>query len=142
MATLTLFHQFVEDVAEGVHDLGTDTITVALSNAAPNQSTAATLSDITEISYTNVAGSRDLTLTSSSQTSGTYRLILADLTITASGGSVGPFQYIVFYNNSQTSPADPLIGYVDRGSALTLADGESVDIDLDGTNGLWSLAVA
>lgn len=127
----------MEHLAEGVHNLGTGQLVVALTNTAPN-ATDDVLADITQISYTNLS-SRNITTSSSAQTSGTYRLILTDLVLTASGGSVGPFRYVVIYNDTPTSPADPLIGYYDYGSSITLADGETLTIDFDGTNGLLSL---
>lgn len=138
MATFNKFNAFVEHLAEKVHNMATDQLVVALTNTAPTASNSV-LADLTQISYTNLS-SRNITTTSSSQTSGTYRLILTDLTLTASGGSVGPFRYVVIYNDTPTSPADPLIGYYDYGSSITLASGESLTIDFDGTNGLLSLA--
>lgn len=138
MATYTKFQPFVENLAEKVHNLGSDTLTVALTNTAPN-ATDATLSQITQISYTNCS-SRAITTSTSSQTSGTYKLVLTDLVLTASGGSVGPFRYVVIYNDTPTSPADPLICYYDYGSSITLASGETLTIDFDGTNGLLQLA--
>lgn len=138
MATFNKFNAFVENLAEKVHNLGSDQLVVALTNSAPSASNSV-LADITQISYTNLS-SRNITTASSAQTSGTYKLTLDDLTLTASGGSVGPFRYIVIYNDTPTSPADPLIGYYDYGSALTLADGETLTIDFDGTNGVLQIA--
>jgi hypothetical protein len=137
MATYTKFQAFVENLAEGVHNLQTGALKVALTNSAPNASTNTVLADITEITYTNLS-TRSITTSSSSQTSGTYSLVLTDLVLTASGGSVGPFRYIVIYNDTPTSPADPLIAYYDYGSALTLADGESLTIDFGSS--LFTLA--
>lgn len=137
MATFNKFNAFVEHVAEGVHNLGSNQLVVALTNTAPTASNSVR-ADLTEITYTNLS-SRNITTSSSAQTSGTYRLILNDLVLTASGGSVGPFRYVVIYNDTPTSPADPLIGYYDYGSSITLADGETLTIDFDGTNGLISL---
>ena len=89
--------------------------------------------------YANLS-TRNVTTTSSSQASGTYRLVLADLTLSASG-SVGPFRYIYLYNDSPTAPfVDPLIGYFDYGSSLTLAQGESLTIDFDQASGALTLA--
>lgn len=134
----------MEHLAEGVHNFSSDstcTITVALCNAAnaPSASADSVLADLTTIAYTNLS-SRVVSVSTSSQTSGTYRLILNDLTLSASGGSAAAFRYVVLYNDDPTSPADPLIGYYDYGSDLTLASGESLLIDFDGTNGLFSLA--
>lgn len=137
MATFNKFNSFVEAIAEKVHNLGSDQIKVALTNTAPTSANTV-LADITEISYTNCS-SRNVTTSSSAQTSGVYKLILTDLVLTASGGSVGAFRYIVIYNDTPTSPADPLIGWYDYGSSITLASGETLTIDFDGTNGLLNL---
>lgn len=101
-------------------------------------STNSVLTDLTQIAYTNLS-SRNITTSSSAQTSGTYRLILNDLVLTASG-AVATFRYIAIYNDTPTSPADPLIGFYDHGSDVTLANGETFTIDFDGVNGLFSLA--
>lgn len=141
MATFNKFNQFVEDVAEKVHNLGSDTIKVALTNTAPN-ATDATLSQITQISNGNgyTTGGTAATISSSAQTSGTYKLTLADVVFTASGGSVGPFRYAVLYNDTPSSPADPLIGYWDYGSSVTLASGETFTVDMDASNGVLTIA--
>lgn len=135
MASFNKIADFVEHVAEGVHNLGSDTLTIALSNTAPgSESTPPTgdgdgvLANVTQVSYANCS-SRVLTVSSSAQASGTYALVLSDLVLTASGGSVGPFRYIYIYNDTPTSPADALIAYYDYGSALTLNDGESLTLD-------------
>jgi hypothetical protein len=136
MATFNKFQPFVEDLAEGVHNLGSDQLAVALTNSAPN-ATDDQLSDITQITYTNLS-SRNITTSTSAQSAGTYKLVLTDLVLTASGGSVGPFRYVVIYNDTATN--DELIGYYDYGSSITLNDGETLTIDFDGTNGLIQLA--
>lgn len=137
MATYNKFNSFVEALAEKAHNLGADQIVVALTNTAPTASNTV-LADITEISYTNLS-SRNVTTTSSSQTSGTYKLVLADLVLTASG-TVGPFRYVVLYNDTPTAPADPLIGWYDRGSSLTMENTDTFTCDFDGTNGVIQIA--
>jgi hypothetical protein len=137
MATFNKLNGFVEHLAEGVHNLGSGALTLALSNTAPGSegtpptgSTAAcVLANVTQISYTNLS-SRVLTTSASAQTAGTYALTVNDLTLTASGGTVGPFRYVYIYNDTPTSPADPLIGYFDYGSSITLADGETFTFDV------------
>lgn len=136
MASFNKFQPFVEALAEKLHNLGSDQIVVALTNTAPN-ATDSVLTDITQITYTNLS-SRNVTTTSSAQTTGTYKLVLADLVLTASGGSVGPFRYVVLYND--TAAADNLIGYYDYGSALTLLDGETLTIDFDPSAGVLTIA--
>ena len=135
-STLTTVYSLVEAIAEKVHNLGSDTLKVALTNSAPTQSNTV-LANITEISYTNCSA-RTLTVSSSAQSSGTYKLVIADLVLTASGGSVGPFRYVVVYNDTATN--DELIGYYDYGSSITLADGETLTLDFDGSNGVFTLA--
>jgi hypothetical protein len=137
MATFNKFNAFVENVAEGVHNLGSNQLAVALTNVAPSASNSV-LADITQISYTNLS-SRNVTTSSSSQTSGTYKLVCADLVLTASG-TVPTFRYVVLYNDTPTSPADPLIGYYDYGAAVDLLNTETFTIDFDGTNGVLTLA--
>jgi hypothetical protein len=136
MATFNKFNAFVENVAEGVHNLGSGQLVVALTNTLPTASNSV-LADITQITYTNLS-SRNITTTSSAQTSGTYKLVLADLVLTATG-SVGPFRYVVIYNDTPTSPADPLIGWYDYGSSISLGNSETFTIDFDAANGLLTI---
>lgn len=138
MATFNKHNAFVENLAEKVHNLGSDALTYALTNTAPTAANSI-LSDLTQITYTNLSA-RVPTISSSSQTSGTYKLVLADLVLTASGGSVGALRYVDLYNDTPTSPADPLIGWWDYGSSITLADGETLTVDADPTNGVLQLA--
>ena len=126
MATFNKFNAFVEHCTEGVHNLATGQLVIALTNTAPSAANSV-LADITQITYTNLP-SRNVTTSSSSQSGGTYSLVCADLVLTASG-SVGPFRYAVLYNDTPTSPADPLIGYYDYGSSITMANGETFTVD-------------
>lgn len=141
MATFNKFQAFVENVAEKVHNLGSDTLKVMLTNTAP-VATNSIKSDLTEISAGNgyTAGGTAATISSSAQSSGTYKLVLADVVFTASGGTIGPFRYAVLYNDTPTSPADPLIGWYDYGSAITLNSTETFTVDFDATNGVLTLA--
>jgi hypothetical protein len=136
MATFNKFNAFVEALAEKVHNLGSDQLTLALTNTAPT-SAGAILTDITQITYTNLS-TRNLTVASSAQTSGTYKLTITDLVLTASGGSVGPFRYVVLYNS--TTGSGNLIGWYDYGSSITLADTETLTVDFDGANGVLTIA--
>lgn len=138
MATFTKFNSFVEALAEKVHNLGADTLTVALTAAANAPvATNTVLANLTQVAYTNLS-SRALTISSSSQTSGTYKLVLADLVLTSSGGTTGPFRYVVIYNDTATN--DELICFFDYGSDLTLQDGDTFTLDFDATNGVLQIA--
>lgn len=138
MATFNKFNSFVEVLAEKGHNLGSDTLKWVLTNSAPTSSNTV-LANITQISNGNgyTTGGTAATTSSSSQTSGTYKLVLADTVFTASGGSMGPFRYAVLYNDTATN--DELIGWYDYGSAVTLADTETLTIDCDASTGVLQI---
>lgn len=129
--TFNKYQQFVEDLCKGVHNFTSDatsTITVALSDtAADADATKATLSQITQVSYTNLS-SRVVTGVTAEHTTGTVHLTATDLVLTATG-AVAQFRYVILYNDDPTSPADPLIGWYDYGSEVNLQNGETFTID-------------
>ena len=139
MATFNKFHSFVEALAEKVHNLGSDTLTVALSNSAP-VATYTQLSNVTQISYTNIQNGtttgRNLAGVTSAQTTGSYKLDANDLVLTATG-TVPTFRYVVLYNDTATN--DELIGWYDYGSAVDLLNGETFTITWDAA-GILTLA--
>ncbi len=137
MAVFNKFNSFVEAMAEKVHNLGADTLKVVLTNSAP-VATNTQLSNITQIANGNgyTTGGTTAALTSSSQTSGLYKLVLADVVFTATG-SMGPFRYAVLYNDTATN--DELIGWWDYGSSITLASGETFTVDFDPSNGVLTV---
>lgn len=137
MAAYNKFLQFAEDVYEKVHNLGADTLKIMLVNSPAPVNTNSVKADLTEISAGNgySAGGTAPSISSSSHTSGTYKLVLADVVFTASGGSIGAFRYPVLYNDTPTSPADPLISWYDYGSSITLADTETFTVDFDPSAG-------
>lgn len=136
MASFVKYNQFAEDLTNKVHDLfgtagsGADTLKVMLSNTAPNVSTHAVRADATEISggngYTSGGSS---TSNVGTRSGGTVSVVGTDIVWTASGGSIGPFRYAILYNDTPTSPADPLIGYWDYASSITLNTGETFTVD-------------
>lgn len=140
MASFVKFNSFVEALAEGAHNLGSDQLKVALTNTAPTAGTDDEYADIVSpIAGTNLSGATpfNVTTSSSAQTSGTYKLVCNDLVLTATG-AVGPFRYVVLYND--TSTGDKLIAYWDRGSSVTMANTDTFTIDFDGSNGVLTLA--
>jgi len=153
MASFNKFNQFVEDVAEKIHNLGTDTLKVALFNTSPNAADIQfdtsvdvrleATSNAVEITAQNgySAGGATATQSSSAQTSGTYKLVLADVVFTASGGSFGPFRYVVLYNaTAGAASTRPLIGWYDYGSSISINTGETFTVDFDGSAGVLTLA--
>lgn len=140
MATYNKFNAFVEALAEKVHNLGSDTLKVYLSNATPDAANDAVKADLAEISAGNgyTAGGNTATQTSSSQTAGVYKLVLADpATWTATGGSIGPFRYAVLYND--TSASDNLIAWWDYGTSITLGAGDTFSVDFDPSTGVLTI---
>lgn len=138
MASFNKFYPFVENLAEKAFNLGSDTLKVMLTNTAPN-ATDGQKSQLTEISAGNgyTAGGTATTISSSSQSSGTYKLVITDVVFTASGGSIGPLRYAVLYDDTATN--DELCGYWDYGSSITLASGESLTVDFDPTTGVLQI---
>ena len=127
MATYNKFQCFVEDICEKKHNLGSDTLKVAFSNAsnAPSASADVKLADITTIDADDL-GDLSLSVSSSSQTSGTYKLVVADKTLTATG-DVPAFRYVIIYNDTATNKE--LICWYDYGSEVTLASGDTFKLD-------------
>ena len=143
MATYQKFQDYAEQLNKGVHNWSTHTFKARLLNSAPDPALDAVVADLpAEIAAGNgyTAGGMGLDTVTLSESGGTAKVTIADEVLTASGGSIGPFRYIVFYNDTPTSPADPLVCYYDYGSRLTLADTETFTIDFDATNGLWTFA--
>lgn len=132
MAAFNKFQDFVEQLGKGVHQLhaGGHTLKVYLSNTTPDAAADAVKADLAEISAGNGynAGGED-TQNDYTEAGGTGSCTGVDVTWTAAGGAIGPFRYVVLYNDTPTSPADPLIGWWDYGSSITLNDGESFKAD-------------
>ena len=124
MAAFNKFQDFSEQLIRGVHDWDAHTFKVYLSNAAPSASADAIKTDLAEIAAGNgyTAGGTATTITIS-ETTGTTTVSGTQVVFTAAGGTIGPFQYAVLYND--TSASDILVGWWDYGSALTLRDGET-----------------
>lgn len=132
MATFNKYDQYVVDLAAGVHILTTagSLLNIVLSNTAPIATTDAVLADVTQIAYTNITESvpADVQNVGSETPAGTWDVAGTDIVLNATG-AVATFRYVVLYNDTPTSPADPLIGWWDYGSGVTLANGESFTVD-------------
>ena len=137
MASFVKYNIISEDLAEKAHNFGSDTLKLALSNTAPD-ATDTDLTSITEISAGNgySSGGATITVTASSQAAGTYKIVANDVVFTASGGTIGPFRYVIWIN----STANRVIGYWDYASAITLQDGETFTVDFSPTNGVLQIA--
>lgn len=131
MATVTIFNCFPEDAAEGVHNLASDTLKVALTNAAP-LATNTVYADITEIAAGNgyTTGGVTATVDASAQSGGVYSLTLSGISWTAAGGDIAANRYAVLYND--TAAGKNLIAYADFGVSAVIANGNT-----DTANGTW-----
>ena len=138
MASFNKFSSFVETLAEKSHNLGADTLKIMLTNSAPIASNTVK-ADLTDISAGNgyTAGGTAVTITTSAQTAGLYKLVGDDVVFTASGGSIGPFRYAVLYND--TASNDELIGWWEYPSSISLLAGETLTVDLDASNGILTI---
>jgi hypothetical protein len=140
MASYNKFQVFTKDLIEGKHNFASNTFKIMLTNTAP-VNTNGVKADLTEISAGNgyTAGGTATTITSSTS-AGTAKVTGTDVVFTAAGGSIGPLRYAVLYNDTQTSPAKPLIAWWDYGSSITLNDTETLTVDFDNTNGIFTVA--
>jgi hypothetical protein len=141
MATLVLFDEFKLNVTNATINLSTDSFKVALSNTAPTAATDDELVDITQIAAGNgyTAGGQLLDSVTWAETgagTGIWQFTSADEVFTASGGTIGPFRYVILY--SDTSTNDKLIGYLDYGSSISVTDGNTFTVDV-GANGWFTL---
>lgn len=141
MVAFQKFDIFTEDLGKKVHDLSADDIKIMLSNVAPDAAADAVFADLTEIAagFGYSAGGQSVAITSYVETAGVAKLILVDEVFTASGGTIATFRYVILYNGTPTSPADPLIGWYDNGSAVDLADGETFTVDFDAAGGALTI---
>lgn len=140
MASYVKVEKFVLNLGNGVFTLGTDQLKVALTNTLPTAASDNQYSDLTSpLDTTNLSGATpfNVTTTSFTQTSGTAKLILEDLVLTATG-SVGPFRYVVLYSDTATNKE--LIGFYDYGASITLLTGETFTIDFDASAGVITIA--
>lgn len=139
------FQDYVEQLNKAKHDWSTHDFRAVLCLTAPTAANAV-LGDLTQIAsgggYTQLsAGTGGIVLDSEtlSESSGTAKVTIADEVLTATAGGVASFRYVAIVNNSTTSPSYPLVCYLDYGSSVTLAEGETLTIDFDDTNGLWQM---
>lgn len=144
MATQVKYEIWVENAGNKVYDFfgSTDTWKVAIHTDAPVAATDATISDLTQISGANgyTTGGNNATF-NSTRSGGTLTATAADIVWTASGGNLGASttgRYFSLYDDTPTSPADPLWSSWDYGSTFTVASGETMTWDVSAS--LWTMA--
>lgn len=138
MASFNKFNQFTVDLTAGKHDFSSAVYKVLFTNTAP-VATNQVKADLTEIAAGNgyVAGGPTTTITRSNA-SGVETILASNITINATG-AIGPFRYVAIYNDTQASPAKPLVGWADYGSAVTMANGDTFQLQFDQVNGLMQV---
>lgn len=144
MAALTFYDDFAKRLADGEYGTWSSAgLKFALTNTAPTLSHDS-LSQITEVSGGNWSAggiSVGTVSTATDSTDGVRVVTNADFSHTQSSASVGPFRYVVLYADTPTTPtADPLIGYWDYTSSITLAVGEVLNINLDANFALFTIS--
>lgn len=140
MATFNKYNTFADELSKGGHNLQTAVFKVALTNTAPTAASDTvwntTVAPAPAAANGYTAGGNTITTSSAATTSGTFKLVLADSTFTATAGGIGPFRYAIVYNSSASNK---VVGYYDYGSALTLASTETLVVDFDPTNGFLTI---
>lgn len=139
MTLPTKFYSFSTDLTNGKHDFSSHSFKIMLTNTAPVVTNTAK-ANITEIAAGNgyTAGGAATTITKSNAL-GVETLIASDVVWTATGGALASFRYAVLYNDTQTTPAKPLICWWDYGSSIAPAVGQTFTVDMDPTNGFCTV---
>lgn len=147
MATFKFFDEFGSDLGKGKHALDTHQMKIALVSEAAgiDHSTMTVFTNITEITTYNGYTTGGVALTGESWTestagAGNWKFWSNDLTLTATSGGIGPFRYVVLFNDDQTSPAKPLIGWLDYTTNVTIASGNTFLIDV-GDSGWFQIPI-
>jgi len=129
MAAYNKIEGFVGYLTTKIIDCNADQWDVYLSNTTPSASADNVKADLAAITEENNYAEADAQNTSS-EASGTATIVGVDIVFTASGGTFGPFRYVVIFDETVSSPVvDPLIAWWDYGSAITPADGETFTVD-------------
>jgi hypothetical protein len=143
MATFVVVHEFINNVLTGKINASSDTFKFFLTNSTPTAAGTQVKADLTPITPQNGYAEHTPTVTFAETGAGTgiWRFSVgADKTWTATTGGFGPFRYAVVYDDTPTSPADPIVGYVDYGSAITINDTETFTLDFDANFSLFTAA--
>jgi len=144
MATFTKYDNFIENLANKIIDAfgATDTWKAVIHTDAPVTTTDAVLADLTQIGGSNgyTTGGNSITY-GSTRSGSTVTATGVDVVWTASGGNLGASttgRYVSIYDDTPTSPADPLLCSYDYGSTFTVADTETFTLDFGAS--LFTLA--
>ena len=128
MAAFQKFDTFVGDLCIGKkHDCNADTFEVYFTGATPSASAHALTADLPEIATGNgYTGPQDVQNTAS-ESGGVITCVGVDVVVTAGGGTIPDFRYVVLRNG--TAAGGPLIGFWDNGVTVSLTEGSSFTTD-------------
>ena len=140
MATFTFFNSFSQELAKGTHIFGTHTFNAMFTNTAPVV-TNTVYSNLTDLStaggYTAGGYSVGTITVGVGGAAQTAKITVSVDPVFTATGAVGPFRYVAIYNNTDASKR--LVGFLDYGSAITMATGETFTLDFDQTNGWFTV---
>jgi hypothetical protein len=135
MATFTRPNVMSLNLANKVYDLDSDTFRWVLSNTAPVAASTNILTDITQIStsggytiMTDGAGGLVATMSALSSSGQTTTMAQSANVVLTATGAVGPFRYLILVDDTPTSPANPVVGWLDHGSSITMANTDTYTI--------------
>lgn len=147
MAAYNKFNSGIADLL-GAINLGSDTLNLLLTNTAPNvadtvvdTTTATCTIKATSLAAEIAAGNgyvkigASITITTNSQSGGTYTLAGNQIVWTASAGTIGPFRYVTLFDiTAATTATRPVIAWFDYGSSITLNSGETFTVQFNSAN--------
>jgi len=122
-----------EDIANKVHDFNSDQFRLLLTNTAPSLTGSFLLSNVspTQIAggngYTQAADGVGMATTMSFTRSGQVTTIShtgagpAGSVQWVATGAIPTFQYAIWWNDTPTTPLNPVIGWINHGSGITMA---------------------
>lgn len=143
MAAFNKFNLFTQDLCEGVYNFKTagQTYAVMLTNTVP-VATNHLYGDVSAGELTTTGGYTVGGITSAmsdSTTGGVEKVLATNVTWTGSGGGMGPFRYIIIYNQTPTTPLKPLVAWYDFGSSISLNAGDTFTVAFDASNGFFTV---
>lgn len=133
MAAYNKFLPATEPMNEGMN-AGADTWKIILSTNLANTDTTITAEVPNGNGYTT--GGNTATVVSSATTAGVYKLVLNDPAVWTATGAGFTFRYAILYDSTTSTP----VGYWDYGSSQVVAAGETVTVDLDQVNGVYTVS--
>ena len=132
-ASYNKFQPAVEVMLEGAN-LGTDSWAIKLATAV--NASAGTITEVANGNGYTTGGNSVGTNSTATHTTGTYKVTLSDPAVWTASGAGFSFQFAVLVNTTTGTNW----GYWDYGSSQAVAVNETVTVDLDQVNGVFTVA--